>query len=104
MAVIASVDDGFTAAAFLDNSNDISYLFPLSIAHPIQTQVGKAMFATWLFGSKTLELPEVKYLCIKKMGKLKKVIQIDKLNANAIIELNYPLQYPGGSHYDKSKT
>jgi len=27
--------------------------------------------ATWLFVGKTLEFPEAKYLCIKKMGKLK---------------------------------
>jgi hypothetical protein len=29
------------------------------------------MFATWLLGGKTLELPEPKYLYIKKMGKFK---------------------------------
>jgi hypothetical protein len=42
-------------------------------AHPIQAKCGKAMFATWLLGGKTLELPEAKYLCIKKMGKFKRL-------------------------------
>jgi hypothetical protein len=28
--------------------------------HPIQAKYGKAMFATWLLGGKTLELPEPK--------------------------------------------
>ncbi len=38
-------------------------------SHPIGMRAKPC--ATWLSGGKTLELPDAKYLCIKKMGKLK---------------------------------
>ncbi len=52
--------------------NHLGLYAPLRI-HPSAMRAKPC--ATWLFVGKILELPEPKYLCIKKIGKLKQIVK-----------------------------